>query len=54
MKRDMAEKFTGDLGVSVGELTEDDNLIHLRRVKLAAGLVPLAEEVADVVLGALI
>ena len=54
MKRGMAEELTGDLGVSIGELTVDDDLIHLRCVKLAESLVPLAEEVADEPLGALV
>ena len=50
----MAKRHTGDPGVGVGELVVDDDPIRLRRIKLATGLVPLAEEVADEPLGALI
>ena len=49
-----SEGLTGNLGVGVGELAADDDLICLRRVKLTVGLVALAEEVADERLGALI
>ena len=54
LKKDMAGNLTGSLGVGVGELAADNDLIHLRPVKIAAGFVELAGEVADVVLGALI
>ena len=50
----MARKLTGNLGVGVGELAADDDSIRLCLVELAAGLVPLAEEVVDESLGALI
>ena len=53
-REDMAGKLTCDLGVGVGELATDNDLICLRPVKIAAGFVELAEEVTDVVLGALI
>ena len=45
---------TGDFGVGIGELAANDDLIHLCPVELVAGLVPLAEEVMDESLGALI
>ena len=35
-------------------MAADDDLVHLRPVKLAAGLIPLAEEVADETLSALV
>jgi hypothetical protein len=54
MEKDMAGNLTGSLGVGVGELAADNDLIRLRPVKIAASFVELAEEVADVVLGALI
>ena len=47
-------KLTCNLGVGVGELAADDDLIRLRPVKVTAGLVALAEEVADEALGGLI
>ena len=46
--------LTGDLGVGIGELAADDDLIGLRPVEITAGLVALAKEVADEPLGALI
>ena len=46
--------LTGSPGVGVGELAADDDLIRLRPVEVAAVLVELAEEVANVVLGALV
>ena len=51
IERDMAEKLTGDPSVGIGELAADDDPIHLRLVKLAAGIVQLAEEVTDEPLG---
>jgi len=54
LKKDMAGNLTGSLGVGVGELAADNDLICLCPVKIAAGFIELAEEVADVVLGALI
>ena len=54
LKKDMARNLTSSLGVGVGELVADDDLIRLCPVKIAAGFVELAGEVADVVLGALI
>ena len=50
----MARNLTGSLGVCVGKLAADNDLICLRSVKIAAGFIELAEKVADVVLGALI
>jgi len=50
----MAGKLTCDLGVGVGELAADDDLVRLCRVKVAAGFGVLAEEVADVALGTLV
>ena len=49
-----SEGLTGDLGVGVGELATDDDLVRLRPVELAAGFVPLAEEVAVEALSAFI
>jgi len=50
----MAGNLTGSLGVGIGELAANDDLVRLRPVEIAAGLVELAEEVADVILGTLI
>ena len=50
----MARRLTGDPGVGAGELAAKDDMVGLRRVELAAGLVPLAKEVADEPLGALV
>ena len=47
----MIPKLTYGLGVSAGELATDDDLVRPCPVEVAAGLVELAEEVADVVLG---
>jgi hypothetical protein len=49
-----SEGLTGDLGVGVGELAADDDLIRLHPVEIATGLVVLAEEVADEPLGTLV
>ena len=49
-----SEGLTGNLGVGVGELATDDDLICLCPVEIAAGLVPLAEEVSTEVLSALV
>ena len=46
--------LTGNPSVGEGELAADDDLIRLRPIELAAGLIPLAEEVADEPLGALV
>ena len=46
--------LTSDPGVGEGELATDDDLIRLRPIELAAGLIALAEEVADEPLGALV
>ena len=54
MGRTSARKLTGDPGVGGGELATDDGLVGLRRIELAADLVPLVEEVADEPLGALV
>ena len=50
----MAGRLTCDIGVSVGELAADDDLVCLRLVEVTAGLSKLAEKVADVALGTLI
>ena len=50
----MQEKLTSDPGVGEGELAADDDLVRLCPIELAAGLITLAEEVADEPLGALI
>ena len=47
----MVGKLTGGPGVGIGELATNHNLIRLRSVEVVVGLVELAEEVADVVLG---
>ena len=47
----MVGELTGSLGVGIGELAADHDLIRLHSVKVTADLVELAEEVADVVLG---
>ena len=54
LKKDMAGNLTGSPGVGVAELAADNDLIHLRSVEIAVGLVELAEEVVDVVLGTLV
>jgi hypothetical protein len=53
-KENMAGRLTCDIGVSVGELAVDDDLVRLRLVEVTAGLSKLAEKVADVALGILI
>jgi len=40
----MARRLTGDPGVGAGELAAKDDMVGLRRVELAAGLVPLTDE----------
>ena len=50
----MAGKLTCDLGVGIGEVTTDDNMVRLRPVEVTAGFGELVEEVADVALGTLI
>ena len=50
----MAGNLTSSLGVGVGELVADDDLICLRPIKIATGFVELVKEVVDVVLGTLI
>ena len=50
----MARRLTGNPSIGIGELAADDDLIGLRRIELAAGLIPLVEEVADEPLGALV
>ena len=47
----MIRELTCGLGVGAGELAADDDLVRPCLVEVAAGLVELAEEVADVVLG---
>ena len=53
-KEGMAGKLTCDLGVGVGVLAADDDLVRLRPVEVAAGFGKLAEEVADVSLSTLV
>ena len=50
----MARRTYWRLGVGIGELATDDDLVRLRPVELAAGFVPLAEEVVDEALSALV
>ena len=50
----MAGKLTCDLGVGIGEVTTDDNLVRLHPIKVTAGFGELTEEVADVALGTLV
>ena len=50
----MIPKLTCGLGVGAGELAVDDDLVRPCPVEVAVGLVELAEEVADVILGTLI
>ena len=54
IRKDMVRGRTCNLGVGEGELAADDDLICLRPVNIAAGLIALAEEVMDEPLGALI
>ena len=51
IKEDMVPKLTCGLGVGAGELAADDDLLRPCPVEVATGLIELAEEVADVVLG---
>ena len=53
-KEDMAGKLTCDLGVGVGELVADDDLVCLRPIEVTAGFSELAEEVTDVAFGTLV
>jgi hypothetical protein len=53
-KEDMAGKLTCDLGVGVGELVADDDLVRLHPVEVTAGFGKLAEEVTDVAFGTLV
>jgi len=53
-KEDMEGKLTCDLGVGVGELSADNDLVHLCPVEVMAGFGELAEEVADVALSTLV
>ena len=52
IKEDMVPKLTCGLGVGAGELAADDDLVRPCPVEVSTGLVELAEEVADVLLGA--
>ena len=54
IKEDIVLKLTCGLGVGAGELATDDNLVRPCPVEVATGLVELAEEAADVLLGACI
>ena len=47
----MIRELTCGLGVGADELAADDDLVRPCPVEVAVGLVELAEEVADVVLG---
>ena len=50
----MARKLTCDLGVGVGELAADDDLVRLCPIEVTMGFGKLVEEVADQPLSALI
>jgi len=50
----MAGKLTCDLGVGIGELATDNDLVRLRPIEVTAGFGELTEEVADVALGTLV
>ena len=52
IKEDMVPKLTCGVGVGAGELAADDDLVRPCPVEVATDLVELAEEVADVLLGA--
>ena len=52
IKEDIVLKLTCGLGVGAGELAADDDLVRPCPVEVATDLVELAEEVADVLLGA--
>ena len=54
MERTSTRKHIGNPGVGGGELAADDGLVSLRRVELAADLVPLTKEVADEPVGTLV
>jgi len=53
-EKDMARKLTCNLGVGIGELAADNDLVRLRPIEVTMGFGELAEEVADVVLSTLI
>ena len=46
--------LTSDPGVGEGELAADDDLVRLSPIELTAGLVPVAEEVTEEALGAIV
>ena len=48
----MTPELTCGLGVGAGELVADDDLVRPCPVEVATDLIELAEEVADVLLGA--
>ena len=52
IKEDMVPKLTCGIGVGTGELAANDDLVRPCPVEVATDLVYLAEEVADVLLGA--
>ena len=52
IKEDMVPKLTCGLGVGAGELAADDDLVRPCLFEVTTNLVELAEEVADVLLGA--
>ena len=53
-REDMAGKLTCDLGVGVGELATDNDLVRLRPIEVMVGFGELTEKVADVALGTVI
>ena len=53
-KEDMAGELTCDLGVGVGEMAVDNDLVCLRPIEVTAGFSELAEEVTDVAFGTLV
>ena len=50
----MVGKLTCDLGVVVGEVAVDNDLVRLRPIKVMVGFGELTKKVADVALGSLI
>ena len=53
-KKTWSRKLTCNLGVGIGELAADNDLVRLRPIEVTMGFGELAEEVADVVLSTLI
>ena len=50
----MVRKLTCDLGVGVGEVATDNDLVRLRPIKVTVGFGELTEKVTDVALGTLV